>query len=164
VTPSNENVGSELRNVPVPQTVVVALDGSPGAAHVFSSALGVMRSLPSATLHILHVFRSSRFDHARPGVPLTPASAIEEAKEEHLASFVRAARRQRRGEVVGHFMVGDPTTEVLRFCSDHKADLLVIGTHDHHGLERLLLGSIAETLVRKAQCAVLVVRPARSHA
>jgi nucleotide-binding universal stress UspA family protein len=119
------------------------------------------RALPSATLHIVHVFRSNRFDHACPGVPATPASVIDEAKEEHLESFVRAARRQGRAEVVGHFEVGDPTTEILRFCSEHEADLLVVGTHDHQGLERLLLGSIAETLVRKARCTVLVIRPAR---
>jgi nucleotide-binding universal stress UspA family protein len=36
---------------------------------------------------------------------------------------------------------------------------LVIGTHDHAGFERLILGSTAETLMRKAGCSVLVVRP-----
>lgn len=160
MTPSSNDVGSELRLGPPLRTIVVALDSSPGAAHVFSSALRMTRTLPSATLHVVHVFRSSRFDHARPGVPATPASMIDEAKEQHLESFVRAARREGRPNVSGHFAIGDPATEIIRFCSEHGADLLIVGTHDHQGLERLLLGSIAETLVRKARCTVLVVRPA----
>jgi nucleotide-binding universal stress UspA family protein len=141
-----------------PRHVVVALDSSAGAANVLASALRTMRGMPSAVLHIVHVFRASRIDHARPGVPVTPASVIEEAKEEHLEARVREARLRSRAQVVGHFAVGDPMTEVLRLCRDLKANLLVVGSHDHHGLERWLLGSIAETFVRKAKCPVMVVR------
>jgi universal stress protein A len=60
--------------------------------------------------------------------------------------------------------MGDPQTEILRICDQVSTDLLVIGTHDYHGLERLILGSIAETLVRKAHCSVMVVRPRKSTA
>ncbi len=141
-----------------PRNVVVALDSSRGAANVLASALQMMRGMPSAVLHIVHIFRASRIDHARAGVPDTPASIVEQAKEEHLETRVRDARLRSRAQVVGHFAVGDPTTEVLRLCRDLKADLLVVGSHEHHGLERWLLGSIAETFVRKAKCQVLVVR------
>jgi nucleotide-binding universal stress UspA family protein len=144
-----------------PRNVVVALDSSPGAANVLESALRTMRGMPSAALHVVHVFRASRMDHARAGVPLTPSSVIEEAKQEHLEARVREARPRSRGQVIGHFAVGDPTTEVLRLCRDLKADLLVVGSHEHHGLERWLLGSIAETFLRKAKCPVLVVRSRR---
>jgi nucleotide-binding universal stress UspA family protein len=57
--------------------------------------------------------------------------------------------------------VGDPTGEILRVRSEIKADMLVVGTHDHSGFERLLLGSIAETLMRKAGCSVFIVRPTK---
>jgi nucleotide-binding universal stress UspA family protein len=55
--------------------------------------------------------------------------------------------------------VGDPVAEILRMSQELEADFLVVGTHDATGFERLLLGSIAETLMRKAPCSVMVVRP-----
>lgn len=150
--------GPELQDAAEePQNIVVAIDASLSASRVVSSAIRMTRAMPSAIVHVLHVYRTSRFDHAHSGVPQTPADAIADAKE-HLESHVRAARKQSRAQVVGHFAVGDPATEVKRLCSEIDADLLVVGTHDLHGLERLLLGSIAETLVRSVACSVLVVR------
>jgi nucleotide-binding universal stress UspA family protein len=58
--------------------------------------------------------------------------------------------------------MGDPATEVLRIVTSIDADLLLVGTHDYVGFERFLLGSVAETLMRKAGCPELVVRP-KSH-
>jgi len=42
-------------------------------------------------------------------------------------------------------------------------DLLIVGTHDYVGFERFLLGSVAENLMRKAGCPVLIVRPKAHH-
>jgi nucleotide-binding universal stress UspA family protein len=146
-----------------PQVIVVAVDSSPASNRVISLAARLSRSLRGAAVHIVHVFKTSRMDRAPAGAPAGPnADAVAEAKE-YLAFHVKTARSQCRNEVTGHFLVGDPTGEVLRSCKDLKADLLVIGTHDHSAFERLLLGSIAETLMRKATCSVLVVRPATSR-
>lgn len=157
MTEPNE-AGPELQGTSdEPQNIVVAIDASLSASRVVSAAVRMTRAMPLAVLHILHVYRTSRFDHAHSGVPQTPSDAIADAKE-HLESHVRAARKQGRAQVVGHFAVGDPTAEVKRLCAEIDADLLVVGTHDLHGLERLLLGSVAETLVRSVACSVLVVR------
>jgi nucleotide-binding universal stress UspA family protein len=147
------NSGDEIR------TIVVALDASNGASDVLAKAAAISRG--GAALHIVHVFRASNLDRARAGAPRPSADAIEEAKD-HLASFVKSAQSRTRSEVTGHFSVGDPQTEILRVCDHVQADLLVVGTHDYHGLERLILGSIAETLVRKAHCSVMVVRSRKS--
>lgn len=56
---------------------------------------------------------------------------------------------------------GDPATEILRYASRHAIDLIVVGTHGRTGLTRVLLGSVAERVVRGACCPVLVV-PAAS--
>jgi universal stress protein A len=87
---------------------------------------------------------------------------VEEAKE-HLAYHIRTLQKACRATVTGHFEMGDPAHEVLRLVHAIDADLLVVGTHDYVGFERFLLGSVAETLMRKAGCAVLVVRP-KAHA
>jgi len=53
---------------------------------------------------------------------------------------------------------GDSAVEILRAAQDLKADLIVMGTHGRTGLGRLLMGSVAEQVVRKAPCPVLTVR------
>ncbi|MGH7172393.1 MAG: universal stress protein [Gemmataceae bacterium] len=53
---------------------------------------------------------------------------------------------------------GDPAEEIFRAAQDLKADLIVMGTHGRTGLSRLLMGSVAEQVVRKAPCPVLTVR------
>jgi nucleotide-binding universal stress UspA family protein len=141
-----------------PAVVLVAVDSSNGANRVLAMGARIARVFPQATLHIAHVLRTSRFDRAHAGAPTPNGDALADAKE-HLEFFVRSARSQCRNQVTGHFGIGGPTDEILRLSAELGADLLVVGTHEHQGLERLLLGSVAETLVRKAGCSVLVVRP-----
>lgn len=145
-----------------PRVVLAAVDTSPSAKRVISMAARFVRAYPQATLHVLHVLRTSRLDKAQAahaGTGSLSSEAVEDAKD-HLEYHKRLAVSQCRNTVISHFASGNPTNEILRFCEDLKVDLLVIATHDHAGFERLLLGSIAETLMRKAQCSVTVVRQA----
>jgi nucleotide-binding universal stress UspA family protein len=149
------NSGDELRSI------LVAVDASNGATRVVSMAARVARPFPDATVHVVHVLRVGRFDRPPPGGSSSAhADALHEANET-LQAHVRSAKAQCRNGVVGHFSVGDPTAEILKACAELRADLLVVGTHDLAGFERLLLGSVAETLTRKAGCSVLVVRPVK---
>jgi nucleotide-binding universal stress UspA family protein len=56
------------------------------------------------------------------------------------------------------FLEGDPATEIVRYAFDAGVDLIVMGTHGRTGLERLLMGSVAEKVMREAKCSVLVVK------
>ena len=58
-------------------------------------------------------------------------------------------------------MIGRPADEIVRHALDYDADLIVIGTHGHDGIQRVLLGSVADRVIRQAMCPVLVV-PSRS--
>lgn len=53
---------------------------------------------------------------------------------------------------------GDPAAEIVRYGRDAGMDLIVMGTHGRTGLERLLMGSVAEKVLRDASCSVLVVK------
>jgi nucleotide-binding universal stress UspA family protein len=53
---------------------------------------------------------------------------------------------------------GKPAAEIVRFATEREIDLIVIGTQGKRGLERLLLGSVAEEVIRSAPCKVLVVK------
>jgi universal stress protein A len=54
--------------------------------------------------------------------------------------------------------MGDPAGEVVRIAEEEKAEMIVMGTHGRTGLTRLLMGSVAEAIVRRAPCPVLVYR------
>jgi nucleotide-binding universal stress UspA family protein len=57
-----------------------------------------------------------------------------------------------------HLREGTPTDEILRLADEIDCDLIVIGTHGRTGLERVLMGSVAEAVMRRSRCPVLTVR------
>ncbi len=54
--------------------------------------------------------------------------------------------------------MGDPAGEIVRIAADENAAMIVLGTHGRTGMTRLLMGSVAEAIVRRAPCPVLVYR------
>jgi nucleotide-binding universal stress UspA family protein len=60
---------------------------------------------------------------------------------------------------VNHVLLeGDPATQIARYAADANIDVIVIGTHGRTGVERLVMGSVAERVMREAPCTVLVVK------
>jgi nucleotide-binding universal stress UspA family protein len=57
-----------------------------------------------------------------------------------------------------HLLQGHPADEIVRLASGHMVDLIVVGTHGRTGLTRVLVGSVAESIMRHAKCPVLVVK------
>jgi nucleotide-binding universal stress UspA family protein len=63
-----------------------------------------------------------------------------------------------------YYLRGSPVTEIVKFAKRENVDLIVMASHGRTGLARLLMGSIAEGVMRKAPCPVLIVRqPAAEH-
>jgi nucleotide-binding universal stress UspA family protein len=95
---------------------------------------------------------------ARPGRPQAGAEEPEDRRQaaERLQEFVAQARRSgvKVRPIVGE---GRDVEEILRQVRSQAADLLVMGTHGRGGFERFLLGSVAEKVLRKADCPVIVV-------
>jgi nucleotide-binding universal stress UspA family protein len=59
------------------------------------------------------------------------------------------------------FLEGDAAAEIVRYAADAAVDVIVLGTHGRTGVERLLMGSVAEKVMRDAPCSVLVVKLAK---
>jgi nucleotide-binding universal stress UspA family protein len=60
---------------------------------------------------------------------------------------------------VSHVLLeGDPAAEIARYAADAGIDVIVIGTHGRTGVDRLVMGSVAERVMREAPCTVLVVK------
>ena len=60
------------------------------------------------------------------------------------------------------FLEGDAPSEIVRFAADAGMDVIVLGTHGRTGVERPLMGSVAEKVMREAPCSVLVVKLPRA--
>ena len=58
-------------------------------------------------------------------------------------------------------LLGEPATEIVRMAEDLGVDMIVMGTHGRSGLARMLMGSVAEKVVRRATCPVLTVKEPR---
>ena len=63
-----------------------------------------------------------------------------------------------------HLLTGEPAPSIVRFAQEHDVDMIVMSTHGRTGFSRLLMGSIAEAVVRKAQCPVLTLKPSAEAA
>lgn len=106
-----------------------------------------------AVLHVLHVVAIP----PNTEVPL-PFAEMEARAETRLARLAR----QRIGSKARYRLyvrVGDPGGEVLSAAKRLGARLVIMATHGRKGLRRLLLGSVAERVVREAPCPVLTVKP-----
>ncbi len=102
---------------------------------------------------------------AAPDVFVPPPEFLEVASNELRGAMARWQEEAER--VVGRavnatVLLGSPADDIARFTREHGHDLLVVGTHGRRGVQRLLLGSVAERLVREAPCSVLVVRVAQA--
>ena len=140
--------------------IVAAIDTSSLASRVVETASRfARRTWPHAQLHLVHVFRTARFDRrAQAGVKTDDLLADAEAYLDH---YVRMARRLFIGAVTGHLAQGDPAGEIVERAQSLAADWLMLGTQDPQGLERLLLGSVAEKVAKSAPCSVMIVRKKR---
>jgi len=146
--------------------IVAAIDASAASDRVVSAALGFARLIAGAELHVVHVLESLPVLGPQVRVAATVPSANEliESGRKLLRRHENAARAALPElRVVTHLCAGTAWREVLQLAASLQADMLMVGTHDYGKVERFLLGSVAETIVKKAACPVIVVRPKDYH-
>lgn len=136
--------------------ILIAVDESPVAAHATDVGAQLATAL-GAELALVAV--------VDPTVSIAPDSGVSGAEliamAEQDAKRLLAGFRQRasQGNPSLEFVaVGKPAAEIVKTAKEWPADVIVIGSHGRHGLERALLGSVAERVMRHAPCSVLVVR------
>ena len=84
-------------------------------------------------------------------------SQQEEANRRRLEQLPASPWNERL-RVIRKVGVGNPFLEIIRYAKLQNIDLIVMGTHGRTGLQHVLLGSVAEKVVRKAPCPVLTIR------
>ncbi len=147
--------------------VLAAVDASEAAHEVLRVGANFARSVRGGELHLVHVV-----EDLPPPVAIVPPPAglgitsteIVAAARKHVEALAAEARAQFHGRLSTHVAAGSAWKQILQVAIDVQADLIVVGTHGRAGVKRLLLGSVAESVVRKASCPVLVAREKDYHA
>ncbi|MCA9263424.1 MAG: universal stress protein [Planctomycetales bacterium] len=106
------------------------------------------------TLHLLYVIEHQPVtDTGFAGYTWEPVDV--EAVQKELGQVMSPDAAVARED---HVVSGDPASRIVEFAEDNAIDMVVIGTHGRTGLARLLMGSVAEAVVRRAPCPVITVK------
>ena len=113
-----------------------------------------------AELHLLHTLETHLASTPNFGLGLDLPKYVSESKaaaEKSLAGILDPTWAASR-TVVKAMVEGSPKTEIIAYARKHNIDLIVLATHGRSGLAHVLMGSVAESVVRTAPCPVLTVR------
>jgi nucleotide-binding universal stress UspA family protein len=144
----------------LPHRILAATDFSDVSEHALVYARDLARAL-GAELLLLHVYEVPMLAFPIEGMAISPATWAADLSS-HWQRKLDAAAVRHRGEGVSVTAVlrnGVPHEEIHRIADAERADLIVVGTHGRTGAGRLLLGSVAERVIRTATRPVLSVSP-----
>ncbi len=145
-----------------PYVIVAGVDYSELGDLAVAQAFLLAKGQAHAEVHLLNVVRSAGvgvFVDTSDGVlGMTIDEAAHRLKDYAEAKVALVTEPGGLERIVTHIALGAPGERLAQMGSDLEADILVVGTHGRRGVERLLLGSVAEGVVRMAHCPVLVVR------
>lgn len=142
------------------QTVLHPTDFSGRSSHALRVACTLARD-HEARLILLHVLPEAVLTVDELGTRLVPPS--EEQRKAALDQLRSMKPIGQNLDVDCRIAEGAPAATVLRVAGETAADLIVLGTHGRTGLTRLVMGSVAEEVVRKAPCPVLAVKETASE-
>lgn len=145
--------------------ILVPADYSDASRRALDYALFLAERF-DAQVEVLHVWEMPAY--VRPDLVLWEEGTEEHRKPLHevagqratreMDEFLRPLTEPARRRITEHLRSGDPIDTILDVASSGSADLIVMGTHGRSGVSHLVLGSVAEKIVRRASCPVLTLR------
>jgi nucleotide-binding universal stress UspA family protein len=143
--------------------ILVATDFAESAERALACAVQLARR-HGAELVLLHVYMDLP---AYPEITAGQVEAIYEEQRRWIDSALERRARSARSEGLrarALLRTGPAASTIADTAREEGADLLVVGTHSRSGLDRLIVGSVAERVVRLAACPVLVIKTADTAA
>jgi nucleotide-binding universal stress UspA family protein len=150
-------MGASGEQETVPDTVLVALDGSPLADRALDYAVETFPTASVTTIYVINPV-DAVVDVEAGGLPVAEdwyERASERAEGIHARASESAAARGVDLESVTE--VGKPSRRILAYATEHDVDQIVMGSHGRSGVGRALLGSVAERVTRRARVPVTIV-------
>lgn len=143
------------------ERILVPTDGSEATREAIQHAVDLAAE-HDATIYALYVVNSASFA----GLPMESSweSVASMMNEEGAAALevVEDVASEHGVPVETELLDGSPSRAIVRSAEDNGCDLIVMGTHGRGGIDRLLLGSVAESVVRSSSVPVLTVRSEES--
>ena len=137
-------------------TILVPTDGGQPSERAAVHAAD-LASKYDATIHALYVLDGPELPPSVEDPGRNPQLA--EKRRNAFDAVIEAADDYDVPEVVEAAVVGDTDPAIRQYADDHDADLIVMGTHGRSGLDRLVVGSVAEKVIRQSEVPVVTVRP-----
>jgi nucleotide-binding universal stress UspA family protein len=142
----------------MPKTILVPIDGSPQSQEALAFSI---EEFPDATLHLLHVIDPVESGYTSP-INLPGGGEEWYEAQQNAAEKLFAEAREQAVEagmaVETTTELGRPATVIVEYAENDEIDGIVMGSHGRSGVSRILLGSVAETVVRRSPVPVTVVR------
>ena len=138
--------------------ILFCTDFSESADAAFEFALDAAIRRPGSTLYLLHVIHEPDAQFWKSyiaEVDNIDADAKKAIDEKVAAAYL--SRVPKGTDVKVEFRIGPDAATILEFAKAGQIDVIILGRHGHSGVGKALFGSVAEKVVRKADCAVLVV-------
>jgi nucleotide-binding universal stress UspA family protein len=145
-----------------PRRVLAPVDLSTLSGDAFRCGLHLLSQLASSgEIQVQAVYALSFLDAAaaRQQTGVASLEQVERSAAEELRRFVLENRPEAPVHVETAVLPGEARFEILRELDEHPVDLVIVGTHGRGGLDRLVLGSVASKVARKAPCSVLMISP-----
>lgn len=136
--------------------VLVAYDGTPLSEKALTHALDVYSTASITVFHVIDYIEESYSAKALVGDETLQERAQDRSTKLLAEAEEKAAEHDR--EVKTASEVGKAADEIIEYTEAHEIDVIVIGSHGRSGVSRVLLGSVAETVMRRASLPVTVVR------
>lgn len=136
------------------ERILLPTDGSDGADAALEHAVAQAQEY-GATLHVLYVTNTTYA-----GTGFAEATTVESLRSTGSAVLDEIVEQvaERGVDVVSKQLEGEPHTRIVEYSEEADIDLIVMGTHGRTGLDRYLLGSVTEKVVRTSEVPVLTVR------
>ncbi len=143
------------------ERLLLATDFSESSKEAFDYAVHLARNLKTK-LTLLHVFESPFFYPPEISLNAYPEvyQWVQDFREEEMRRIEALADQVRKAGIPVEFIFkeGIPFVEISKTAKEIGADLLILGTHGRKGLSHIVMGSVAERVVREAPCPVFIVR------
>ncbi len=135
--------------------ILIATDGSEKNRAALDEGIRIARAT-GAAVYAVYVIDTGTFSSMSADVPLGDTYRVFKAEAEQAFARIQCIAGDVKVETA--ILEGRPAPEIVKFAARKKIDLIVISTQGKKGLERLLLGSVAEEIIRSAPSRVLVVK------
>lgn len=140
-----------------PYVILVGMAFDDTDAPALREALRVAALQPHSELHVVHAVVEESATTATAGL-VSVDGRLQEAPLE-MQRRIEALQSEVPRRITGHMRVGAPVRAILQTAADIEADVIVVGTHQRKGLKKMMLGSVAASVLQDAHCPVLVAIP-----